>query len=107
MQIGLDSFMDEDIKPKQRYRYTKTTALQLNTSKEEENLYKINGIGTFQVFVMNKLGIYSIEQIANWDGEDVKEISTKIRPYNDQFKIGSWIIQAKKLMLNQIYGEIE
>ena len=102
MQIGIDSFMDEDIKPKQRYRYTKTTALQINNSKENENLHKIIGIGTFQVFVMNKLGIYSFEQIAKWGKNDVEKISEKIKPFSDQFKIDNWVIQAKKLMLSQI-----
>ena len=94
---------DENEKLKQQIDKCLETSKNLQKTKYstanlvKENLQKIHGIGTILELKLNQLGIYTFNQIANWDKTDVEKISKNIGPFRDRIERDQWIIQAKEL----------
>ncbi len=63
----------------------------------KDDLKEIRGIGTFLEIKLNQSGIYTFEQIAEWDKNDVDKMLKNLYPYGDRIERDNWIIQAKEL----------
>lgn len=68
------------------------------TADEKNDLEKINGIGSFIESKLNDLGIYTYEQISQWDDPMIEAVTTAIEFFPGRIKRDDWVGQAKKLM---------
>ena len=66
---------------------------------EKDDLKLINGIGPTLETKLNKIGIYTFDQIGSFSEDDIREI-TKLIEYSFRRIIrDNWVGQAKKLMV--------
>ena len=70
----------------------------------KDNLKEIRGIGPAFERVLNKMGIVTFRQVAQWDATDLKRISAKLDTVPDRIKRDKWMASAKKLY-EQKYGK--
>lgn len=64
---------------------------------DKNNLKVIKGIGAFIEQKLNKLGIYTYEQVAAFDDNMIETITTAIEFFPDRIKRDGWVEQARKL----------
>jgi predicted flap endonuclease-1-like 5' DNA nuclease len=64
---------------------------------DKNDLKVIKGIGAFIEQKLNKLGIYTYEQVAAFDDNMVETITTAIEFFPDRIKRDGWVEQARKL----------
>ena len=62
----------------------------------KDDLKRISGIGQVLEEKLNRLGIYTYEQIMNWDQQAVDEFS-KLLTFKDRIERDEWLVQAGKL----------
>jgi predicted flap endonuclease-1-like 5' DNA nuclease len=72
--------------------------------KPKDDLSKIHGIGPAFARTLNKMGLYSFDQIAHWTPEDIDKVAKKLYTAPERIKRDKWIIEAKKLH-EQKYGQ--
>jgi len=61
-----------------------------------DNLTKIKGIGATIEQKLNEIGIYTFEQIAHWNEENIRWVDTNLA-FSGRVKREDWINQAKLL----------
>lgn len=69
-----------------------------SSAAERDNLEKITGIGPYTASKLNALGIYTFEQISNFNEEDIKTITRLIKFFPDRIKNDRWVAKAKLLI---------
>lgn len=63
----------------------------------KDDLKKINGIGPFIEQKLNELGIYSYEQISQFDAPFIQSLTEAIQFFPGRIERDDWVGQAKKL----------
>lgn len=64
---------------------------------EQDDLTLINGVGPFLEKKLNEIGVYSYEQISNWDQARVEQVTTQIGFFKGRIEKDDWVGQAYKL----------
>lgn len=77
---------------------TETTRLK---RLEKDDLKKIVGIGPKIERKLNKLGVYTFEQIRDLTPEMMEQITTKLKSFPDRIARDNWVGQAKQLIRKQ------
>ena len=72
--------------------------------RPKDDLSKIHGIGPAFARTLNKMGLYSFDQIARWTPEDIDKVAKKLYTAPERIKRDKWIAEAKKLH-EQKYGQ--
>jgi predicted flap endonuclease-1-like 5' DNA nuclease len=62
--------------------------------KNKNNLKKIKGIGTTIEQKLNDLGIYTYEQISNFNSADIKKITETLKFFPGRIERDDWVGQA-------------
>lgn len=75
-----------------------------SAAQPKDDLKEIRGIGPAFERVLNKLGIVTFQQIAQWDATTMQQIADKLDTVPDRIKRDKWIVSAKKLH-EQKYGK--
>lgn len=73
-------------------------------AQPKDDLKEIRGIGPAFERELNKLGIVSFQQVAQWDAPTLQQIADKLDTAPDRIKRDKWIARAKKLH-EQKYGK--
>ena len=68
------------------------------TADEKDDLKLINGIGPFIEKKLNDIGIYTYEQISQFDKEIIQQVTDAIQFFSGRIERDDWVGQAKKLM---------
>ena len=68
---------------------------------EKDDLKLIVGIGPKIEKKLNKLGVYTFEQIRDLTPEMVDQINTKLKSFPDRIQRDNWVGQAKQLIRKQ------
>ena len=71
--------------------------------RPKDDLSKIHGVGPAFAKTLNKMGLYSFDQIARWTPEDIDKVAKKLYTAPERIKRDRWIAEAKKLH-EQKYG---
>ena len=71
--------------------------------RPKDDLSKIHGVGPAFAKTLNKMGLYSFDQIARWTPEDIDKVAKKLYTAPERIKRDQWIAEAKKLH-EQKYG---
>ncbi len=72
--------------------------------RPKDDLSKIHGVGPAFAKTLNKMGLYSFDQIARWTPEDIDKVAKKLYTAPERIKRDRWIAEAKKLH-EQKYGQ--
>lgn len=64
---------------------------------ERDDLTRIDGVGAFLEKKLNDAGIYSYDQIANWDKTDIDRITRAIQFFEGRIEKDNWVGQARRL----------
>jgi chromosome segregation ATPase len=75
-----------------------------STAQPKDDLKEIRGIGPAFERVLNKLGIVTFQQVAQWDATTLQQIADQLDTAPDRIKRDKWIVSAKKLH-EQKYGK--
>lgn len=62
-----------------------------------DNLQQIRGIGQGIEKVLNRMGIHTFEQIADWSPEEMERVSEELGPLQNRINRDRWVAQARKL----------
>jgi len=73
-------------------------------TQPKDDLKKIRGIGPAFERELNKLGIATFQQVAQWDADMLQQIAAKLDTAPARIIRDKWIVKAKKLH-EQKYGE--
>lgn len=68
------------------------------TEDMKDNLQEIKGIGPYTEAKLNKLGIYTYEQISKFTEEDIETVTELIKFFPDRIKNDQWIVKARNLI---------
>ena len=96
-------------KPRQSGSQLSLAMEQAKAAKErpkdrpKDDLSKIHGVGPAFAKTLNKMGLYSFDQIARWTPEDIDKVAKKLYTAPERIKRDKWIAEAKKLH-EQKYG---
>ncbi len=74
------------------------TRIKAASPNEKNDLKKINGIGPFIEKKLNDVGIYTYEQISQFDAEIIQQVTDAIQFFPGRIARDNWVGQAKKLM---------
>ena len=64
--------------------------------RPKDDLSMIHGIGPAFARTLNKMGLYSFDQIARWTPEDIEKVAKKLYTAPERIKRDKWIDEAKK-----------
>ena len=78
---------------------------EVGVEREVDDLTRIVGIGKVFQQVLNKLGIYSFRQIANFGPSDIARVNMALKDNKGRMEQDDWIGQAKELYF-QKYSEM-
>lgn len=67
----------------------------------KDNLTKINGIGNKLEKILNKLGVYKYEQLANWTSDNIEWVENHLY-FPGRIKREKWIEQAKDIIQGRV-----
>ncbi len=67
---------------------------------DKNDLKKINGIGPFIEEKLNAMGVYTFQQIANFQPEDIEKVTDIIGSFKGRIERDNWVQQAKDLVNN-------
>lgn len=76
----------------------------------KDDLTKVEGIGPFIENKLNKIGIYTYDDLAEMDDERIEEVTQSIGFFPGRIERDDWVGQAQKLMDEQTpesYGEAD
>jgi predicted flap endonuclease-1-like 5' DNA nuclease len=97
--------VDDDVSAEDRAATARTainaaigTRIKFATADEKNDLKKINGIGPFIEKKLNDIGIYTYEQISQFDAELISLITDAIQFFPGRIDRDDWVGQAKKLL---------
>jgi predicted flap endonuclease-1-like 5' DNA nuclease len=68
--------------------------------KNKNNLKKIKGIGAKIELKLNKLGIYTFEQISNFNSADINNITKTLKFFPGRIERDDWVGQAFHLIIS-------
>jgi predicted flap endonuclease-1-like 5' DNA nuclease len=68
--------------------------------KNKNNLKKIKGIGSAIELKLNDLGIYTYEQISNFNSADIKKVTKILKFFPGRIERDDWVGQAFHLLNN-------
>lgn len=68
------------------------------TADEKDDLKKINGIGPFIEKKLNDIGIFTYEQISQFDEEFIIQVTEAIQFFPGRINRDDWVGQAKRMM---------
>jgi len=74
------------------------TKLKRVNATDKDNLKLIDGIGPFIENKLNDIGIYSYEQIAQFDTDLIEHVTNAIQFFPGRIERDDWVGQARKLM---------
>lgn len=64
---------------------------------DKDDLKRVSGIGPVFEGVLNGLGVYKFEQIANFDEENIQWVADHIETFPDRIYTDRWVEQAAEL----------
>lgn len=70
-----------------------------------DDLKQIDGIGPFLEKKLNEIGVFSFEDIQNWDEDRIAEITREIAFFEGRIQKDDWVGQARRLAQNPIVQE--
>jgi predicted flap endonuclease-1-like 5' DNA nuclease len=86
----------------------KTSALpkvgQPQTPAQKDDLKKIHGIGPVMERVLNRMGMFTFRQIAEWDQHDIEQVASELNTFPDRIHRDKWVDGAKQQHFLK-YGE--
>ncbi len=65
---------------------------------EKDDLTLINGVGPFIEKKLNDIGIYTYQQIAEFDGPKIEQVTRDVAYFPGRIEKDDWVGQAKKLL---------
>ncbi len=68
----------------------------LNRPDSVDDLTDINGIGPATERELNRIGVFQLLQIAQWDEENVRSVSETLH-FEDRIQTDMWVVQAQRL----------
>ena len=68
----------------------------------KDDLTLINGIGPFLEKKLNGIGVFTYEQISNWDDETIEQVTEEIAFFQGRIKRDKWVEQAIDLLKMKI-----
>lgn len=82
---------------KQRLQSAFGDRISIASVDQKDDLKKINGIGPFIEEKLNDIGIYTFEQISQFDEDLIQQITDAIQFFPGRIKRDDWVGQAKQL----------
>ncbi len=76
------------------------------TADEKDDLKLINGVGPFIEKKLNNLGIYTFEQISQFDHELIEQVTDAIQFFPGRIERDDWVGQAKALLGQKNMGTL-
>ncbi len=76
-----------------------STKIKVATVEDRDDLTKIEGIGPFIEEKLNAIGIFTYEQISQFDDDLINQVTTAIGYFPGRIERDDWVGQAKKLLL--------
>lgn len=73
-------------------------------SHQKDNLKQIHGIGPVMERVLNRMGMFTFRQIAEWKDQDVEHMASELNTFPDRIRHDNWIAGAKEQHFLK-YGE--
>ena len=71
---------------------------------QKDDLKQIHGIGPVMERVLNRMGMFTFRQIAEWNERDVEQMASELNTYPDRIRHDNWIAGAKEQHFLK-YGE--
>lgn len=72
-------------------------AIGYASEESKDNLQEINGIGPYTEEKLNKLGIYTFDQISKFTASDIANVTELIKFFPDRIKNDQWVAKARAL----------
>jgi predicted flap endonuclease-1-like 5' DNA nuclease len=73
-------------------------------SQQKDDLKQIRGIGPVMERVLNRMGMFTFRQIAEWNERDVEHMASELHTFPDRIRHDNWIAGAKEQHFLK-YGE--
>ncbi|HVG02948.1 MAG TPA: hypothetical protein VM842_08655 [Nitrospira sp.] len=73
-------------------------------SQQKDDLKQIHGIGPVMERVLNRMGMFTFRQIAEWNDRDVEHMASELDTFPDRIRHDNWIAGAKEQHFLK-YGE--
>ena len=73
-------------------------------SAQKDDLKQIHGIGPVMERVLNRMGMFTFRQIAEWKDQDVEQMASELNTFPDRIRHDNWIAGAKEQHFLK-YGE--
>jgi predicted flap endonuclease-1-like 5' DNA nuclease len=73
-------------------------------SHRKDDLKQIHGIGPVMERVLNRMGMFTFRQIAEWKDQDVEHMAAELNTFPDRIRHDNWIAGAKEQHFLK-YGE--
>ncbi|HNA48194.1 MAG: hypothetical protein K1X60_09220 [Nitrospira sp.] len=73
-------------------------------SAQKDDLKQIHGIGPVMERVLNRMGMFTFRQIAEWKDQDVEHMASELNTFPDRIRHDNWIAGAKEQHFLK-YGE--
>ena len=71
---------------------------------QKDDLKQIHGIGPVMERVLNRMGMFTFRQIAEWQDQDVEHMASELNTFPDRIRHDNWIAGAKEQHFLK-YGE--
>ncbi len=71
---------------------------------QKDDLKQIHGIGPVMERVLNRMGMFTFRQIAEWKDQDVEHMASELNTFPDRIRHDNWIAGAKEQHFIK-YGE--
>jgi predicted flap endonuclease-1-like 5' DNA nuclease len=71
---------------------------------QKDDLKQIHGIGPVMERVLNRMGMFTFRQIAEWKEQDVEHMASELNTFPDRIRHDNWIAGAKEQHFLK-YGE--
>lgn len=71
---------------------------------QQDDLKQIHGIGPVMERVLNRMGMFTFRQIAEWKDQDVEHMASELNTFPDRIRHDNWIAGAKEQHFIK-YGE--
>ena len=75
----------------------KESSKQTRAVKDRDDLKLIKGVGPKIEQMLNKLGIHTFAQIAQWNKTDIDQMASKLGSFKDRITRDEWVKKAQKL----------
>lgn len=75
-----------------------------HTPADKDDLKKIHGIGPVMERVLNRMGMFTFRQIAEWDQHDIEHVASELNTFPDRIHRDKWVDGAKQQHFLK-YGE--